>query len=106
MNFGAMRTTVLAALGLPSTDARLDATTLKALGNLALHDIEVIADWPYLEAIEDIALTSGGGPPVGAYPSAETTYLRTISARLSAQTEPLKPVSVEDVELLQLATGT
>lgn len=99
MILSALRAAVLARMGKPSTDARLDSTALNRCINDALHAIEVLDDWAWLEAAADITTvnaTSAYTPTAG--------WMRTIDLRINGRV-PIARRDIEDVDLLLGASG-
>lgn len=72
MNRLQLRESVYDRLGVPQTDATNTTAVVDRLVNAALHQIEVMHEWPWLQASTTISATSG----TGSYP-VPTDWLRT-----------------------------
>jgi len=100
MNLSTMRTAVRTKCSLDVNDASLDNTALNALINEAVHTFETEADWPWLEAFEDLSVTTGNSTKAPA-----ATYLRTISLFDTASDMPLEEKEIEFLDRLTAAQG-
>lgn len=100
MDLTAMQTAVRTKTGLDANDSLITTAVLTALINEAVHKFEVEADWPWLEALETLSLTSGNTSKTPA-----ATYLRTISVFESSTDRELKEAPIEFLDRLTSATG-
>jgi hypothetical protein len=101
VNLGTMRTAVLTRMGLPSDDALLDSTSLTAFINAALHHIETLHDWRWLEVSEAVATTAGDNTYALA-----SNYRKTLVDGLThSDGELVRHVPVAQVDVLKGASG-
>lgn len=99
--FATIRTAVLTRTGLPASDSLVTAQVLKDVVNRAYHHIEGEADWPWLEATENLTLVANDLTKAPA-----ATYLRTLNLRHAATGEVLRWMPIEFLDSLITAKGT
>lgn len=92
-------------LGRPTTDALLDSASITGAINDAAHMVSVEYAWPWLEVSENIATTTG--TDTYAIPTVATTYLDTISLRISGSPPLVRMSKAElDRQFPSTASGT
>jgi hypothetical protein len=95
-----LRTAVRTKTGLPSSDTLVTDANLTDIINEANHTLENEADWPWLEAVETVAVSAAG---LNFTPAA--TYLRTVSIRKDTDDHPLVQWDIEQLDRLSNASG-
>lgn len=90
------RSAILAAVrqrfGIPTDDGLLDTTTINSLIDRAVKDVELYADWPWLETTETIATING----TSVY-SVASNYVRTISVRIE-EAQPMIRFTIDEAD--------
>lgn len=99
MNLGVMETAVRSRMGIPTDDAMYTDTPLDLDINSAIHHIESLFDWPWLEAEETIAAVAGTDnyAPIA-------TWLRTIALQIGDYPS-LQRIGIEELRAMSASAG-
>lgn len=94
MNRRTLREQIYTRTGFDTQDSMVTAPVVNAAINDALHYIEVVHDWPWLESTETLTTTSGTN-----YVTPGSTWMRTKSLTLG-DGNSLNQVAIADFDLL------